>query len=174
MVAIDTNLVVRYLTNDHPEQSPRARALIDGTAVFVPVTVVLEADWVLRSAYGADPAEVIAALRAFGGLPTVTIEDAGAVADALDLAARGADLADALHLSRAGHCEGFATFDRRFVKDGAQSRSSDRARGSDRPSQHRAATGLHGTAARSDGAGPSVCVSATRVISAAGAPPGAA
>ena len=37
MLAIDTNLVVRYLTNDHPKQSPRARTLIDGEAVFVSV-----------------------------------------------------------------------------------------------------------------------------------------
>jgi predicted nucleic acid-binding protein len=116
MIAIDTNLVVRYLTGDHPEQSPRARALVDGAAVFVPVTVVLETDWVLRSAYGIDALKVIEALRAFGGLATVTIEDAGGVAAALDLAAKGMDFADALHLSRAGHCEGFATFDRRFAR----------------------------------------------------------
>jgi predicted nucleic acid-binding protein len=116
MIAIDTNLVVRYLAGDHPEQSPRARALVDGEAVFVPVTVLLEAAWVLRSAYGADAAKVVQALRAFGGLPTVTIEDAAGVAAALDLAGRGMDIADALHLSRAGHCEAFATFDRRFAK----------------------------------------------------------
>ena len=116
MIAIDTNLIVRYLTGDYPEQSQRARALIDGTAVFVPVTVLLEADWVLRSAYGTDAMKVTQALRAFGGLPTVTIEDAGAVAAALDLAAKGMEFADALHLSRAGHCEGFATFDRRLLK----------------------------------------------------------
>lgn len=44
MLAIDTNLVIRYLTNDHPKQSPRARALIDGEAVFVAVTVMLEVE----------------------------------------------------------------------------------------------------------------------------------
>ena len=91
MIAIDTNLVVRYLTGDHPKQSPRARALIDGAAVFVPVTVVLEAEWVLRSAYGTDATRVIEALRAFGRLPTVTIEDAGEVSAAFELAAEGMD-----------------------------------------------------------------------------------
>ena len=49
MLAIDTNVVVRYLTDDHPGQSPRARGLIDGQAVFVAVTVILEVEWVLRS-----------------------------------------------------------------------------------------------------------------------------
>jgi predicted nucleic acid-binding protein len=116
MLAIDANVVVRYLTDDHPEQSPRARTLVDGEAVFVPVTVVLEVEWVLRSAYDYPAADVIRALRAFAGLPTVSLEDAGAVASALELSAQGMDFADALHLSRSGHCDGFATFDRRLVK----------------------------------------------------------
>src|SRR4051794_38106813 len=71
MFAIDTNVVVRYLTGDHPEQSPRARALIDSHEVFVGTTVLLEAEWVLRSAYGYPPAQVGAALRAMAGLPQV-------------------------------------------------------------------------------------------------------
>jgi predicted nucleic acid-binding protein len=116
MIAIDANLVVRYLTADHPEQSARVRTLIDGEAVFVPVTVVLEVEWVLRSAYGYDATDALRALRAFGGLPTVSIEDAGAVAAALDLAGTGMDFADALHLSRSSRCEAFAAFDRGFVK----------------------------------------------------------
>ena len=40
MLAIDTNIVVRYLTGDHPEQSPKARALIDSEDVFVCTTVL--------------------------------------------------------------------------------------------------------------------------------------
>lgn len=116
MIAIDTNVIIRYLTGDHPEQSARARAAIDGQAVFVPVTVALEAEWVLRSAYGYAAPEVAKALRAFAGLPTVTIEDGASVAEALDRAEQGMDFADALHLGRASHCDRFLTFDRRFVK----------------------------------------------------------
>jgi len=116
MLAIDTNLVIRYLTGDHPKQSPRARALIDGRTVFVPVTVMLEVEWVLRSAYGYRPAEVARAMRLFAGLPTVTIEDGAIVAAALDLAESGMDFADALHLGKAAHCEGMVSFDRKFVK----------------------------------------------------------
>jgi predicted nucleic-acid-binding protein len=119
VLAIDTNVIVRYLTDDHPEQSPRARAIIDGGPVFVPVTVVLETEWVLRSAYDYDRADVVEALRAFGGLPTVSIEDADKVAGALDLAMRGLDFADALHLGRSGQCDGFVTFDRRLTKAAA-------------------------------------------------------
>jgi predicted nucleic-acid-binding protein len=104
MIAIDTNIVVRFLTGDNAEQSARAQALIDGQQVFLSVTVALETDWVLRSAYGFRPSEVIHALRAFGGLPTVTVEDAEAVARALDMAEAGLDFADALHLTRAAQC----------------------------------------------------------------------
>lgn len=56
------------------------------------------------------------ALRAFGGLPGVTIEDAALVAEALDRAENGMNFADALHLGRSAHCEGIASFDREFVK----------------------------------------------------------
>jgi predicted nucleic-acid-binding protein len=116
MLAIDTNLIVRYLTGDHPKQSPRAQALIDSQSVFASVTVMLEVEWVLRSTYEYRPADVARALKSFAGLPTVTIEDGAVVAIALDLAEKGMDFADALHLGRSARCEGFATFDRKFVK----------------------------------------------------------
>jgi predicted nucleic-acid-binding protein len=116
MLAIDTNVVVRYLTNDHPKQSAKAQELIDGQPVFAPVTVILETEWVLRSTYVYRPADIARVLRGFAGLPTVTVEDGAVVAAALDLAERGMDFADALHLGKAAHCEGMASFDRKFVK----------------------------------------------------------
>jgi predicted nucleic-acid-binding protein len=116
MIAVDTNLIIRYLTGDHPDQSPRAREIIDGQAVFAAVTVVLEVEWVLRSTYGFRAAEVARALRAFGGLETVTVEDAAIVSSALDAMEEGMDFADALHLGKSAHCEAFLTFDRKFVK----------------------------------------------------------
>lgn len=116
MLAIDTNLIVRYLTGDHPRQSLRARVLINGEPVFAAITVVLEVEWVLRSTYGYRSKEVTSALRAFAGLPTVTVEDSAVVASALDLVEKGMDFADALHLCRSAHCESFASFDRKFVK----------------------------------------------------------
>lgn len=116
MIAIDTNIVVRYLTGDHPEQSARARELVDAGPVFVPITVLLEAEWVLRSAYRLPAPDIARALRAFGGLPSVTFDDAQIVAEALDRAERGMDFADALHLGNANGCEGFFTFDQKLIK----------------------------------------------------------
>lgn len=116
MIAIDTNIVVRYLTGDHPEQSKRAREIVDGQPVFVPLTVALETEWVLRSAYGYKPEDVAQAMRAFGGLPQVTIEDAAIVAAAFDRAEQGMDFADALHLGLSEPHDALLTFDRKFVK----------------------------------------------------------
>ena len=115
MLAIDTNLIVRYLTGDHPRQSARARALIDGNDVFVCTTVLLETEWVLRSIYAYAPARVVTALAAFGGLPRVNLEDPALIAKALDWMEKGMDFADALHLGKAEGCEAFVTFDQSFA-----------------------------------------------------------
>jgi predicted nucleic-acid-binding protein len=116
MRAIDTNVLVRFLAGDEPSQSAKARALVEAGDVFVPLTVVLEAEWVLRSVYGHKGPRVAAALRAFAGLPGVSVEAPGRVATALDRAEAGMDFADALHLGAADGCEALLTFDRRFVK----------------------------------------------------------
>jgi predicted nucleic acid-binding protein len=120
MLAIDANVIVRYLTGDHPEQAPRARALIDGEDAFVGATVLLETEWVLRSAYEF-PAPVLArALRAFAGLPHVAIEEPASVARALDWSEAGMDFADALHLAKASHCDGFVSFDQELARKSAR------------------------------------------------------
>ncbi len=116
MLAIDTNLIVRYLTGDHPQQSPKARALIDAEDVFVSTTVLLETGWVLRSVYGLAPVEVARALGAFAGLAHVMLEDAALAARAVDWTVGGMDFADAFHLAKAEGCDAMMTFDWRFVR----------------------------------------------------------
>ncbi len=116
MRAIDTNIIVSYLTGDDPDQATRARAVVETGGIFVGVTVLLETEWVLRSVYGFLPGDVVAALRAFCGLPGVSVEDPGLVAEALARMATGMDFADALHLGAASHCETMVTFDRRFIE----------------------------------------------------------
>lgn len=116
MLAIDTNLFIRYLTGDHPEQSAKAKALIDGNDVFVATTVLLESEWVLRSVYGFAPDRIVKALTAFAGLAHVRLEAPALAAKALAFAKRGMDFADALHLAAAESCEAFVSFDRRFAR----------------------------------------------------------
>lgn len=118
MKAIDTSIVVRYLTGDDPRQAPRARAIVDAGDIFVSTTVLLEAEWVLCSVYGFSGQDVAAALRSFSGLPGILVENPALLAGTLDHAAAGMDFADALHRGAAQthHCETMFTFDRRLIE----------------------------------------------------------
>jgi predicted nucleic-acid-binding protein len=91
VLAVDTNVIVRYLTADDPEQFAKASGLIRGEDVYVCTTVLLETEWVLRRGYRLSCDQIIAALSAFAGLPRVSLEEgAGALANP-DLANSGAD-----------------------------------------------------------------------------------
>lgn len=115
MMAVDTNVWVRYLTNDHPVQAQKAlRLLKRGVDVFVPKTVLLEVEWVLRAVYRLPAASIHKALLAMMGLPTVQVEQPGQVAQALALYEEGLDFADALHLTGCGHSVPFHTFDKKL------------------------------------------------------------
>lgn len=116
MLAIDTNIVVRFLVNDDPAQALRAREIMLGQDVFLSTTVVLETAWVLEKAYGYPRAQLASGLRAVAGLARVSLEEPDVVAEATDWLDRGMDFADALHLSKSKDCEGMITFDKDFVK----------------------------------------------------------
>jgi predicted nucleic acid-binding protein len=116
MHAVDTNVVVRYLTGDHPQQYARARSLIDSAPVYAATTVLLETEWVLRTAYGFTAEATAKALRGFAGLPTVTVQAPEQFKKALDWLEAGMDMADAFHLASAEGCESFASFDRDLAK----------------------------------------------------------
>jgi predicted nucleic-acid-binding protein len=116
MFAIDTNILVRYLTGGHPEQSANARKLVDENAVYVSRTVMLESEWVLRSVYDCSAPEIARALRKFAGLEQVLVESPADIATALDRTEAGVDFADSLHLSSLGTCEALVTLDRKFIK----------------------------------------------------------
>ena len=115
MLAVDTNVVVRYLTRDDAEQFAKASALIASDDVYVCTTVLLETEWVLRRGYRFSRDQIVSALTAFAGLPHVTLEDPALAAKALDWTRRGLDFADALHLAKAGDCEAFISFDQRLA-----------------------------------------------------------
>ena len=116
MRAIDTNIIVRFLTGDDPKQAAKARTLIGGGEIYVATSVLLETEWVLRSGYGFSTIRIVRALRDFAGLAGVALEDASLASRALDWAERGMDFADALHLGRADGCSAFVSFDRKLAK----------------------------------------------------------
>jgi len=120
VISIDTNVVVRYLVADEPEQFQRATTLIEGDAVFVCLTVLLEAEWVLRANYRLERPAVLSSLRKFSSLPSLTVEDPAALAQAIDWAEQGMDFADALHLACSTECEAFASFDHGLARAAAK------------------------------------------------------
>jgi predicted nucleic-acid-binding protein len=120
MLAVDTNVIVRYLTRDDPEQFARASALIRSEDVFICTTVLLECEWVLRGAYRYSRDRIAEALRALGSLPRVTLEDQARAFTALSWFANGMDFADALHLAGTEHCAAFVSFDRSLIRRARQ------------------------------------------------------
>jgi predicted nucleic acid-binding protein len=118
MLAVDTNVVVRLLVNDDVRQGELARRLFESDEIWIGVTVLLEAAWVLESVYEFSTDETMRALRGLLGLPNVRVEDSVAVAAALDATGKGPGLVDALHLLRAPEDAEFATFDRGLAKAG--------------------------------------------------------
>ncbi len=122
MLAVDTNVVVRLLVNDDPRQGALARRLFELDEIFIGVTVLLESAWVLESVYGLSAGDTVKALRGLLGLANVRVEDAGAVAAALDAVSKGLELADARHLLRAPVEAEFVTFDRALAKAGKKVR----------------------------------------------------
>ena len=75
MIAIDANIIVRFLANDDRRQGHRARALIEVEDAFIPTSVLLESEWVLRSAYKLSRRNVFEKLGAFLNLPRVVVQD---------------------------------------------------------------------------------------------------
>ena len=116
MLALDTNLLVRLAVNDDPRQAAVAVRTIDGAACFVPVTVTLEYEWVLRGSYRLTPAIIADSLDALLSVQTLHFEDEPAIRAALTRYRAGMDFADALHYERARHCEAFVSFDAGFIR----------------------------------------------------------
>ena len=114
--ALDTNIIVRILTNDDSSEADRARRLVSDHEVFVGETVLLEAAWVLGNRYGLAPRRIAQLLRGFVGLPTVNVETPPQLDQALSWAEQGADIADAFHLAAGREHGSFASFDRDLLR----------------------------------------------------------
>lgn len=115
MIAFDTNLLVRALVVDNPDQVAVVRQLIASDTIFISRTVLLETEWVLRSRYKKTRRQLTAFFTALLEIDGTVVEDAEAISHALDWYAKGADFADALHLVACGDAV-MRTFDRDFCK----------------------------------------------------------
>ncbi len=122
VLAVDTNVLVRFVVNDDPRQARAARTLLETESAYLSSTVLLEVEWVLRSSYGYPKPAVLDALRAICALPGVVLDEPGRVSAAIGWADAGMEFADALHLAAAESCEAFVTFDRKLAKSNTAGR----------------------------------------------------
>ena len=125
MIALDTNVVVRFLVADEQQQSAKARALVaravaSGEPLFIADVVWCETVWVLERAYTFGRREIGTALRRLLAARGVSVRSFDRVGAALDAYDRGrGDFADYLirEEARAEGCEAVVTFDRVLLKD---------------------------------------------------------
>lgn len=117
IVSIDTNVLVRFLVEDEGAkgQCQSAKQLFMRHAVFIPDSVFMETEWVLRAVYRVRPTEICSAFHKVLGLAQVIVADKSLLKQILSYYETGFDFADALHLLR---CEGYEmkTFDTAFIK----------------------------------------------------------
>ena len=93
-IAVDTNVLVRYLTWDDEEQAVEAARAVEGAeSIVVPTIVLYELVWVLKCAYRYARPEIIEILRRLAAIRAVEIERRAAEAG-IAMLARGGDFAD--------------------------------------------------------------------------------
>lgn len=126
MIGLDTNVLVRYVMQDDPRQSPRATRLIESLSAeapgFVPLVALVELVWVLAGSYGLSRAQVATVLDTMLRSKELMVDRADLVTQALSRCAAGsADFADALieRIAAAAGCSVTMTFDAGAAKAAA-------------------------------------------------------
>ena len=121
MIALDTNILVRYLTEDDPVQSGLASELIDtrlsgANPGFVSIPVLCEMLWTLRSRYGRSQHQLRAIAAELLNSARIVVDEAAVVQ--LALALPSAEVTDAIihEIGRARGCEGTLTLDQDFAR----------------------------------------------------------
>lgn len=129
MPALDTNILVRWLVHDDDAQSARIETLLRSSIagrrpLFVPCTVILELEWVLRSRYRYPKEVVVQGLDSLLEARELEIQFEPAIERALYLYREGsADFADCVHLGLAAASDRLplVTFDEKASRiSGAQ------------------------------------------------------
>lgn len=119
MIGLDTNVLVRYLAQDDPAQTPLATRLIESLTTdnpgFVSQVVLVETVWVLESCYAVEAARIAQVLETLLHVETLIVDEAEVVWRALrQFKQAGGDLADALvaTLAQRAGCDTVYSFDR--------------------------------------------------------------
>ncbi|HEU0046209.1 MAG TPA: type II toxin-antitoxin system VapC family toxin [Nitrososphaera sp.] len=124
MIGLDTNILVRYLTQDDPIQSPKATKLIERRLTeekpgFVSIVAMVETVWVLERAYGLTPHEIVGAVERVLQTDVLVVENEQEVFAAMIALKEGhgsfADAVIAALGARMG-CSCTLTFDRKALR----------------------------------------------------------
>lgn len=129
MASLDTNVLVRYLIQDDARQGFQARELVNGVltrgeSLFIPITILLELEWVLRANFEFPKDQIILVISSLLAARELVFESEAAAEVALELFRQNkADFADCIHIALA-HAAGESplwTFDKAASKvDGAR------------------------------------------------------
>jgi predicted nucleic-acid-binding protein len=112
-ITADTNVLLRAIVRDDVAQSRLAeRVLAEAESVVIPLPVLCELAWVLRSRYRHNAGSIAATLRSLIASDTV-ITDEPAARAGLAILESGGDFADGViaHLGGSGGADTFVTFD---------------------------------------------------------------
>ena len=115
MISIDTNILLRYVLNDNPKLSQRAKDIIEGNICHVPLLALAEFGFVLGSFYEAKPAEIVRSTRTLMQLKTLRFEHESRVLQALAGVEAGIDWFDALLWASTPAQNELATLDKKFA-----------------------------------------------------------
>lgn len=120
MIGVDTNVLVRYLTQDDARQARAAAAVLERECTaeqpgFLNDVVLCETVWVLEDAYGYTRSQLVPVLEQLVRTAQLRFSDVSALWRAIEAYRKGFDFADALigeeNLRRG--CRETVTFDRR-------------------------------------------------------------
>ncbi|MBA2739540.1 MAG: type II toxin-antitoxin system VapC family toxin [Nocardioidaceae bacterium] len=122
MIGLDTNVIVRYLVQDEPDQSSTASAVIDALTAedpgFLSLVTLVELYWVLRRAYRISTARCAELIEGLLNARELRIDQESVVRASLAARLGGVDFADAViaELGRVAGCDHTVTFDRRAAQ----------------------------------------------------------
>jgi len=122
VIGLDTNVIVRYLVQDEPDQSSTASAVIDALTAedpgFLSLVTLVELYWVLRRAYRISTARCVELIEGLLNARELRIDQESVVRAALAARLGGVDFADAViaELGRVAGCDHTVTFDRRAAE----------------------------------------------------------
>lgn len=124
MKAVDTNILIRFLTGDDEGQAKKVYAIFknaesENKELFVPLLVILEAIWVLESVYEISRTEILDSIGDLLLMPILKFDQPSALQQFVHFAQGNEyDLSDLLiaHSAKANGCEAVITFDKKATK----------------------------------------------------------